>query len=237
MKAPKKNPIDIIMSTTKDEFKALETDENYLVELNVLNSNTIEQLIENDPNYHFSQTRERFERLWQQKNHQLDFQDCYERVVKPIAIENSTRTSNENMERFARYMVNPEKRFFQRVQEGDIDLVDEMLEYVKDDGGRNDKSLASKICKYLNEWICNGTAYAINDSFVRKVLPYYLKKWGVHDTHKSFDNVKYKTFIGLINKLEEKVGCINKHQIDHILWYCYRSDPVRLEIAIALGKK
>lgn len=230
------NPVDIILASAPEEIRKLEVDENYLITISVKNSEEVEKLIKADPKYHFSESKENFLKLWEEKNHKLDLQDCYN-VVKAIASENRTRTADKYSLIFAQYMNSTD--FFNRVIEGDIKLVDDMFKYVVDNKGRRDKSLASKICKYLNEWICNGNAYSINDHFVRDVLPYYLKKHGVDEkTWKgvNFESISYVSFVGYISALEEKVGCLNKNLIDHILWYGYRSDPIRCAIAKTLGQ-
>ena len=236
----KNDAVEILMKTTSNALIGLKTDENYLVLLNESNSVEVERLILEDSSYHFDETKNKFLSIWKRKNHRLN-QDDWFNVVKAIATENSTRSSDVNMRYFAEFMDNEENDFLGKLEIGDLELVDKMLNYVtdKNNNRRKDKSLASKICKYLNEWIFNSTSYSINDSFVRKVIPYYLKKWEIPwplGRKKNLDDASYVQFMSLITALEEKVPNLNKHQIDHILWYCYRSDPIRLEVAIALGK-
>lgn len=233
------NPIDIILASSEGELRNLQYDENYLIKINEFNSNKIEELIEADPKYHFNATKDYFLGLWRRKNQLLDEDDCFD-VVKRIVSENSTRTSDNDSRFFAQYMSNPQYRFFENVINGDLGLVERMLEYVTQHGGKNHKSLASKICKYLNEWICNGDAYSINDSFVRTVLPYYLKINHIPKGRKKLDNMSYDEIITLINQLETAVKVrypdLDKNKIDHILWYGYRSDPIRVEIAKRLAE-
>ena len=242
------NPVDIILATAKGELRNLEMDDNYLIKISVANSNVIERLISNDPNYPFRQTKEYFLNMWQQRNGQLTEEDCFD-IVKKIVKENSTRTADEYTKLFAHYMFSTD--FFERLANNDIKLVDDMLDNVIASCKaqrikiRKDKSLASKICKYLNEWLYDANVYSINDSFVRDVLPYYLMIHGVDrklwikrngNKIKNIDKMKYVEFIGLISKLEEKIAVLDKNKIDHILWYGYRSDPIRCEIAKALAR-
>ncbi len=237
----KKNAQQLLLMTTKPKLKKLETDDNYLVILNKSNSKVVEKLIKEDSKYKFNQTKQDSLTIWEQKNKSLDLNDC-ETIAKAIAKENSTRTSNPNIRFFAEFMTDPNNRFFERLKDGEIELVDKMVYwvYVKNGKKRRDRSLGSKICKYLNEWFYKGTAYSISDSFVRKVLPYYLKKESIQinlGKKKNFDSINYSEFMHYICLLEEKISSINKHEIDHILWYCYKNDPIRLELVAALGKQ
>ena len=225
------NPSDLVLLTADGELKNLDKDENYLIEINEHNSEVVERLIQEDPDYDLDGPKGRFLELYA---HQMSEEECFE-IVKDIAIENNTRTADRFSRLFAKYMANPENHFFERVCSGEPELVDEMLSYVVANKGRKDKSLASKICKYLNEWICEGNAYSINDQFVRDVLPYYLGKHNVQWRKKNINNMSYVEFIGLFSKLEEAVGVLDKNHIDHILWYGYKSDPIRCAIAKKLG--
>lgn len=226
------NLTDIILASAKGELRELDMDDNCLIELNENNSKTIERLIENDRRYHFSKSEQDFLKLWEERDHNLSEDDWYF-VVKAIAAENKTRTADRYSRLFAIYISNT--NFLERLQKCDLSLVDDMLKSVVKNGGRNDKSLASKICKYISQWIYNGNAYSINDSFVRGVLPYYLKKYGI--AYGDLEKLSYVGFIGLIAELESKVQVLNKNQIDHIIWYGYKSDPIRYEIARQLGKQ
>lgn len=223
---------EIILSSAKGKIRDLEVDDNCLIKLSVNNSNEIEKMIDEDKRYHFSKSRKDFLEKWENKQQKLSEDDWFD-VVKKIATENKTRTADKYSRLFARYINNTD--FLNKLEECDLTLVDSMLEYVTENGGRKDKSLASKICKYLSSWIYDGNAYSINDSFVRGVLPYYLKSYGIKS--KNLDSLRYVEFIDLITQLEKKVGVLNKNLIDHIIWYGYKSDPIRYQIAKQLGKR
>ena len=43
--------------------------------------------------------------------------------------------------------------------------------------------------------------------------------------------------MALIDKMAEKLPeKMNYTEIDRIIWYCYRNDPVRSEIAVAMSR-
>ena len=238
---------EIILASAKGELRDLETDENLMILINQENSDVVERLIAGDENYAgFNETR-RLIQAHKDDYEDLDEEQCF-KIVNQIARENSTRTSKVNCRLFAKYMI--EHDFFEKVKEGKIEIVEEMLKGIKeyDSKARRDKSLASKVCKYFNTFLFERNDFSINDSFVRSLLPYYLKQYEVDESLwktnkgkiKNLERVKYDTFISLISELEAKIKIkspnLNKNLIDHVMWYGYKSDSIRFEIAKQLGK-
>ena len=126
------------------------------------------------------------------------------------------------------YIVNPDNRFFDRLREGDNTLPDEIVT----ECGDGLRSLSSKICKYLCEFAYNRDNYYINDSFIRHILLFYLDYYKVeHPDLSSCRDVNALSYQDLYNWLaklhrqrDEKYGdTITKNELDHILWYCYKS--------------
>ena len=126
------------------------------------------------------------------------------------------------------YISDPDNNFFERLEEGDDSLPDKILHEC--DAGF--KSLSSKICKYLCEYYCEKDNYYINDSFIRAMLLFYLDYYEVEHTEVisigKVNSMSYKELHGWLTKLHEasnkKHQCkITKSELDHILWYCYKS--------------
>ena len=155
-------------------------------------------------------------------------------IIKCIAIDNSTRTPNKNIDLFAEYIYNNRSDFFARLEAFDISLVDDIA---KINGlTRYEKSLASKICAYFTQVETGEIQYAINDSTIQNVLPYYLKMFSVYFEHKKLEKCSYAELVGLIKEIKSKLpDGMGYDQIDHIIWYCYRNDSLRVAIAAALA--
>ena len=68
-------------------------------------------------------------------------------------------------------------------------------------------------------------------------MPYYLKMFSVYFDYKKLEKCSYAELVGLIKELKSKLpDGMGYDQIDHIIWYCYRNDPLRAAIAAALAK-
>lgn len=109
---------------------------------------------------------------------------------------------------------------------------------MEEKGGKKIKSLASKVCKYLNEWNFNGDAYTINDSVVRAILPYYLAYYGINGSlweNKNFEELNYQEFYGIFSELRNKTK-LNNNELDHLIWYAYKNDSIRSDIAKVFSK-
>ena len=229
------NAIDEILLDVPDNLVSLEQDEYYMVKLCKENSEIVEAEIIIDPDYR-PIGREAFEkRMIKEK----DFSsDAYYEVINRIATENSTRTSKITMRILADYLSNPNNKFLERLSEGKPQLVDDLLNYLVKKGERRDKSLVSKICRYLNEWLYQKDDYTINDSVVRKILPYYLAYYKIDKTlwqTIKLDDLSYVEFIGLFDLVNANVSELTRHQLDHLIWYAYKNDSIRSSIASSLS--
>ncbi|MFA6781016.1 MAG: hypothetical protein WCR77_02335, partial [Bacilli bacterium] len=150
----------------------------------------------------------------------------------------STRTSKEVMRLLAKYICDTSNNFLKRLEDGEPKLVDDMLIYLMHSNQRKDKSLVSKVCKYLNEWKYGKDSYTINDSFIRGALPYYLAYHKIDKSlwkNKKIEEMSYADFFNLFDELKNVFPDLNRHQLDHLIWYSYKNDPVRYEIIKALA--
>ena len=238
--------------TTPKELTGLELDCNGMPLLNHYNWNIVDACIQKLPNYNGA--HDIYQKILNKQGTTLMFNrnDVYE-IIKKIAVENSTRTPDKSIDAFVNYITNKKLNFWGELQSGNIELPDMIYNFVKEKSNRKEKSLASKICKFLNDWIYNKKDYTINDSFVRGVLPYYLAYHGVNSDIwiKSKGNKKvlqtfedeikpykffWRGFNSLMQELNNKKINLSPHQVDNIVWFCFRDDGVRFEMAKGLAK-
>lgn len=160
-------------------------------------------------------------------------------VIREIDRDNSTnvwryKEHRDCFNKCIEYIVNPNNQFFEKLGKGDTSLPDLIVEKC----GTELKSLSSKICKYLSEWMYqDSNKYYINDKFVRHTLLFYLDYYGVEKkannklitSSSAVDKLSYKYLFTLLDKLneaaakKEKQDKLSKSELDHILWYCYKS--------------
>ena len=143
------------------------------------------------------------------------------------------------MKQLAELCADPAINFLKYLKEGCPELVDELLKRLIDLGNRKEKSLVSKLCRYLNEWIYDDCAYTINDSVVRAILPYYLAYYKIDRAMwhgKRLEDLSYVEFYKIFTALRDCVPELNNHQLDHLIWYAYKNDSIRSEVAKALAQ-
>ena len=132
-------------------------------------------------------------------------------------------------------------KFFERLSNGDPSLPDDLTSA----SGAGLKSISSKICKYLCEYIYGFHNYFINDSYIRKALPFYLESYGfdfksikindnivIHIKSSSdCDNLNYRDLHYILCQLLDKANeeaktfkdRISPDELDRIIWYAYKS--------------
>ncbi len=234
---------DLFFISTPLDLRDLELDENFMPCLNKFNYNLVLNSYNSKPN---SIQAEKF-----CKKLMAEFKEAsripkeeIHKLLAKIAAENSTRTPNDSIVSFSNYICSPEFNFWERLKRGEKELPDNLYQFVKENENRKEKSLSTKICKYLNEWIYKQNDFTINDSIVRTVLPYYLSKYGVDKrfwTQKSKNELTvatfesstapYSIFYTAFEQLSNKVQELTYHEIDFILWYCFKDDSVKLALA------
>ncbi len=215
---------------------------NKIVLLTSKNAATIEKLIENDPNYFpFAHTLYKYyksavgiEGIKKNKEKSLFA------IIREIDRDNSTNVWRykhiDEFNEMIKFIIDPDNRFFENLKSGDKDLPDKIIDFVSKKTGNGGviKSLSSKTCKYLSEFMFEGDKYYINDSYVRALLLFYLDYYGVDredlkTIHKVNTSLNYKQLFEKLDNLNEaryekhKDGEISKSELDHIMWYCYKS--------------
>lgn len=215
-----------------------EKNRNYIVLLNKHNSDIVEKLIKKDDLY-INFTKMVYDTLKNENGGKFPRND-YKSVlalIKIIDIENSTnvwRFNREAVRKMASYISNQKNRFWVRLTEEEEkrkELVNDLVDASYVDGASEARSLASKVCKYIAEHeFKNNNLYYINDSFVRHVLPFYMKYYNSEDPVCIVNDIDYATLYTHLKKLHDKVNetyrgekPISKSRFDHIMWYCYKN--------------
>ena len=151
--------------------------------------------------------------------------DDFIAIIREIDRDNKTnvwRYGNEvKIKRVVDYMFDSKNNFFDELDKGDVDLPDKINNYV----GGGMKSLSSKICKYLSEYIFNKDNYYINDKYIRAMslfyYEYYCKK--SHSAFKNIsdiDNLKYEELHKLLDVIRYAANpSLLRSEFDHIIWY------------------
>ena len=212
----------------------LELDENGMVKLTKENALKVENLISMDARYRYSSAKQMFDKSKDISNYSLP--DLIE-FIKRIAKDNSTRTANADIRILTKYIYDNLSNALERIKQGDLSLVDELANLSNFGASRKESSLASKICRYIDEWYYGSDIFTINDSVVRTMLPYYYLYYDI-DFKGNIDKMTYvdfmKYFVSMVEKVRSVESSITRHEIDHILWYVYRNDSIRKAVASAI---
>lgn len=218
----------------------IDFEEKYnIVKLTKGNAKIIEKLIKNDDDY-FPFASILFQ-YYGKKRVIVNKNKALFAVIRQIDRDNNTnvwryKQNRNNFNNMILYISNPENNFFDKLKKGEKTLPDDIVNAC----GTGLKSLASKVCKYLSKWMFNKDNYYINDKVVRHVLLFYLDYYKVDKTlngkelnnSRQIDKLSYESFFDFLNRLNTKakekhndVG-LTKNELDHILWYCYKSFKV-----------
>ena len=223
---------------------------NNIVLLNRKNANKIENAIKQDKDS-IEFARQMYEALFKGKTKKYVIEKLIKNnnrelaiLLRLIDIDNSTnvwRYSEEGKDAFkevVKYIIDKKNCFFDKLKNKNIDLPDELLKKARKH--KDIKSFCSKVCKFLNDYIYNNNGYYINDTYVRRALPFYLKYYGISQIKvkghlqrvnkwSSIDNLSYADLHKALDLLNEtanqkhKGKKIKKSELDLIIWYCYKS--------------
>lgn len=225
----------LVTLTTPTDIKnvGFKLDENYMIALTPENAAKAFECIKGNKLYE----KPSYEEYYNELNKKLrDYsREEIKNILWCVARSNSTRSSNKNISVMADWVFKNLTQFLKRLENGDATLVDELAAIKV--LSRKEKSLSSKICSYLCELEFKQSKFAVNDTVVRRILPYYFKYYEVSAENKALEKYSYSEIMALIDKIAEKLPeKMNYTEIDRIIWYCYRKDPVRSEIAVALSR-
>lgn len=211
---------------------------NKLVKLTKSNSRIVENLIRNDYGY-IPFANMIYKQLCSENNDSFpNTAYAWSALVRIIDLDNSTqvwRFHKHDFHKIIDYIVEPTNNFIDRLSHGDVSLVEEIKDSMKP---VDIKSLPSKICKYTSEYMNFGDNYFINDYYIRSMLPFYLDYYHVDwsnictrnclamKTHR--EALPYQVLFNLLEALLEKINeneqePLTKSELDHIIWYCYKS--------------
>lgn len=164
-------------------------------------------------------------------------------VLREIDRDNCTnvwRYDEKGREAFRsiiKYISNKKNNFFSDLEKVRVDLPDVLLDQAKK--SKDIKSFCSKVCKYLDDYVYKNNRYYINDKYIRHALPFYLDKYNVkiefdnkkfeYKSYRDFDKLPYKELFICLDELKDaasrfhKEKILKKNDLDHIIWYCYKS--------------
>lgn len=228
---------EVFELTAKSEIikSNLSFDQNYMYALTKENAKKSRNLIENDSKYGESSYKKYYKYLGKKLK---DYsKEEIKTILKEIASSNSTRTSNINIDILSDYIFNNKKNFLLNLESGNVEIIDEISSI--DGFIRKEKSFASKVCAYLCELEFKKSNFAVNDSVVRTILPYYLNYFEIAKiTSKKLGSCPYTEFIDYLDRIKNKLKeDLTFEEIDNIIWYCYKNDSVRIAVATALSKR
>ena len=227
---------DLVQFSTPENIREqlFGLDENYMIKLTKENAQKAHVCIRSDARYEKSSYEEYYKKLGKRL---ADYtSDEVEKIIGYISTSNSTRSPKESICALSQYIYANLNTFLKKLNDGDITVIEE-LENVKTP--RYEKSLISKICRYLCELEFGEIKFIINDNVVRGILPYYLDFYGVDKrlwTKKGkiikFDKLSYSQLHNLIEEVRKQAAeNLTLRDVDDILWYCYKNDNVRTSIA------
>ncbi len=206
-----------------------------LVKLSNHNSQIIEDLISNDDKYKFLFSKRVFDSFCVNGCFART-RDAYCGTLIQIDEDNSTQVFKNHREDFYKildYIMNDEPNFYERIRRGDISLVDDLMNVCS----AKLLSFCSKVCKFLNNWLFNRDDYYIFDYYVLNAIPFYLDYYRTispeeysnqHIDTSRLNSREYQDFYDVLSKLHalrdiEFNDQMSKHQLDHVIWYSYRS--------------
>ena len=216
----------LIFLTCDPAFEKLDLDINFLPKLNKENYQICDAYKHDDYLAGVKPCFDEYEKVVKTANKDLNNVDWLP-FVNEIAKANSTRTPKEKQETLAKQV----KEHISEIKNGIGECVDRFDK--NKDGTIN--SLTTKVCKWIYRFYKEqkDDAFAIYDSIVKSVLPYYAKQNGVAMPNYVWKS--YKQYLKVVKEICDKTG-LSLQEFDRILWTFYSSNPIQKEIAIALGK-
>jgi len=139
-------------------------------------------------------------------------------IVKQISIDNKIQYSKVSQYViFTDFIQNPSNDFFCRILHGDLTLIEEMNDFIKNTGHlRYEWSLTTKICKGFNQLLFGLDDYYIYDQVVNSHLDQYRLQYGLPAMKKTY----YENYWHSLEDLRVRVcPTLTRNELDHIIWY------------------
>lgn len=239
------------MNYDLDNILQFEFDRNGFPKLTEKNVKLINFIIENDSNYR-SDNDDKNEnstiKLVQIFKKYPD-KKSLENIVKAIDKQNSTHLSvsgqnkgdNKGIVLTANYIYNCRDNIYdliKQIQNGTLELVDDIAKNAI--ANRYIISFSSKFCTYMSRYMFNNDSYSIYDNVLIKILPYYYYQYIGENIKITSNKIKkngYTWYSSIIEKIIEKVKekenyNISRKDLDHLLWYYYKGDKLRITEAL-----
>lgn len=230
----KKRELDLLIEANSLDT-AFDKNNNTIVLLTADNAKKIEDAIKKDNNYFpFANIIYKYyENLVGCEGIKENKDNSLFAIIREIDRDNSTnvwryKKNRKSFNEMIEYITDSKNDFWIRLEQGDEKLPDDICKKC----GSGLKSLSSKVCKYLCEYANFGDNYYINDSFIRAMLLFYLDAYDVnHEKLNTIHSVSTKSYEELYYWLDQLHQArdkkhddeIKKSELDHIMWYCYKS--------------
>lgn len=153
-------------------------------------------------------------------------------VVCAVDRENSTHINADNVgrreisDRISNLTIKDFISYLEKPQDLELfNIIAAKTSYADGLNYRTNQSFASKFCHYACFYMFTGKDtqdnYSIYDNVLKKVLPLYAKKYGIHCEKKELN--KYSYYRMIVDKIIEKSGNkISRNGFDHLLWYYHK---------------
>lgn len=142
------------------------------------NINLVEFMLEYNSSYNSSKLPGLLQNGWPTTKDEI------KEIIDFVDKENSTHASvtggnGKGKDLIADYICNNIPNFKTRLQQGDLNLVEEIAtQPIK---GRQNYSFASKLCAFTSIYACKQDNYFLYDKIVSNILPYFAVQFGVCD--------------------------------------------------------
>ena len=225
------------------------SNEGWIVKLNKHNSDLVEKMVEMNDTYSISFAKYVYKGICSEHNNKFPKTNrkAVEAMIRVIDRDNSTQVwqhDKNRIKKMVEFIIDSKNKFWTKLKKGNVDLIEKLI-----DGSRMTEkdsdlvSLSSKVCKYLLEYETGEKdKYFISDRFVRRSLPFYCAAYGIEveglKLNASFfsnnkdKDYKYPDLFKVLEKLQKHINqdkqpgdndYLDKHRVDHILWFCYRN--------------
>lgn len=227
--------------------------EGWIVKLNKHNSDLVERMVEMNDTYSISFAKYVYMGIRSEHGGEFpkDDEKAIEAMIRVIDRDNSTQVWQHDKNRIKNmrdFILKSENDFWGALMRGDPELVEKLINGSRTSDDDSDLvSLSSKVCKYLLEYETGDKdKYFISDRFVRRALPFYCDTFNIEvdnfklsasffekkKTKEGEKDYPYSELFKVLEKLQQYANdgkspddddYLDKHRIDHILWFCYRS--------------
>lgn len=112
-----------------------------------------------------------------------------------------------------------------RIEKGDVKLIKELCQPLKEKNNINLFSFFSKYCCYQNMFIYGGDAFSIYDTVLRDHIPDYTNSISKHGLEMMRERMDYEAYVKIIGDILTSNGIESegmRRKFDNLIWYYNR---------------